>query len=137
MHLNVRNPRRDGKLQRLAGLCATSGPADQASLLHEALMLSAPRVPRELVEVMIAARAFESAALAVIGPQAAWMLSKGSENACLASVLLPGMNEEITREGATPALALIAAWASAALVKPVRSSSDQPVPLRPEGTSLH
>lgn len=137
MHLNVRNPRRDSKLQRLAGLCTTRGPDDQASLLHEALMLSAPGVPRELVEVMIAARAFESAALAVIGPQAAWMVSKGSENACLASVLLPGLREEITREGATPALALIAAWASAALLKPVRSSSDQAVPLRPEGTSLH
>ena len=40
-------------------------------------------------------------------------------------------------EGLAVALALIAAWASAALVKPVRSSSDQPVPLRPEGTSLH
>jgi hypothetical protein len=137
MHLNVRNPRRDSKLQRLADLCAASGPADQADRVREALKLTAQSVSHELVEVMIAAQAFESAALAVIGPQAAWMVSKGSENGCLASILLPGMTEEVTRKGATPALALIGAWASAALVKPVAASSDQTVPLRPEGSSLH
>ena len=137
MHLNVRNPRRDSKLQRLADLCATSEPVDQAARLREALELASTGMSRELVEVMIAACAFESAALAVIGAQSAWMVSKGSENGCLASILLPGMAEEVTREGKTAALALIGAWATAALVKPVAASSGQARPLRPEGSSLH
>lgn len=137
MHLTVRDPRRDRNLQRFAELCATSGLADQPRRLHEALTLTRAGRSPDLVKVMIAAGAFESAALAVIGDQATWIISRGGEGRCLASVLLPGMAEEVTGEGVSPALALLGAWAKASLLVTVTPAADQGLPARPAGASLH
>ena len=137
MHITVRDPRRDRNLQRFAELCATSGPADQARRLHEALTLTRAARAREMIEVMIAAGAYESAALSVIGDQATWIVSKGGEGRCLASVVLPGMSEEATSEGASPALALLGAWASASLVSTAKPAAEPALPMRPAGTLLH
>lgn len=137
MHITIRDPRRDRNLQRFAQLCASSGPADQAHRLHQALTLTKAARAREMIEVMIAAGAYESAALAVIGAEATWILSKGGDGRCLASVVLPGMSEEVTSQGATPSLALLGAWASAALVCPARPAADAVLPARPAGTLLH
>ncbi len=136
MHITVRDPRRDRNLQRFAELCATSGLADQARRLHEALTLTRA-AGRDMIRVMIAAGAFESAALAVIGGEATWIVSKGGEGRCLASVVLPGMSEEVTSEGASPALALLGAWASASLVSTTKPAAEAALPVRPAGTLLH
>jgi hypothetical protein len=136
MHLTVRDPRRDRNLQRFVQLCAGSSPADQHSRLRDALTLTRTTRPLDMVEVMLAAGAFESAALAVIGDEATWMVSKGAEGRYLASLLLPGMTEEVTREGASPALALLGAWASAALVARSQLAKEQ-APARPAGALLH
>lgn len=137
MYITVRDPRRDRNLQRFVQLCATNTAVDQLSRLRDALTLAKTTRSLDMVEVMIAAGAFESAALAVIGDQATWMLSKGGEGRCLASLILPGMSEEVTSEGATPALALLGAWASAALVSKGKPAPETSRPVRPTGTSLH
>jgi hypothetical protein len=90
-----------------------------------------------MIEVMIAAGASESAALAMIGTDAAWMLSRGAVDSCLASVILPGMTEEVTAQACTPALALLAAWSSAALCLLDLMPAEPATPLRPEGAGLH
>ena len=137
MNVIVRDPRRDRILQRFAELCAASGPADQARRLREALALTRATRARDMIEVMIAAGAFESGALAVIGADATWIVSKGGTGRCLASIVLPGMSEEVSAEAASPALALLAAWAKAALVSVSRPAADQALPARPAGTLLH
>ncbi len=137
MHLTIRDPRRDRILQRFADLCTSSGPADQARRLREAFALTRATRARDMIEVMIAAGAYESGALAVIGTDATWIVSKGGEGRCLASIVLPGMSEDVSAEGASPALALLAAWAKAALVSTGKPAADQALPARPAGTLLH
>ena len=137
MYLTVRDPRRDRLLQRFAELCIASSPADQAMRLREALELARANRSAEIIEVMIAAGAYESAALAVIGTEATWMASRGGAGRCLASIVLPGMTEDVSAEGTTPALALLAAWAKAALVNVSRQGADLALAERPAGTLLH
>lgn len=137
MHLTVRDPRRDRNLQRFVQLCAGGSVADQHSRLRDALTLTRTTRSLDMVEVMIAAGAFESAALVVIGDDANWMVSKGGEGRCLASLILPGMSEEVTSEGASPALALLGAWASAALISTSQPAAEPALPARPAGVLLN
>ena len=65
-------------------------------------------------EAMLAAGADTSAALAMLPRRAAWMLSARAGGAMhLATILLPGMLDEVTGQGATPALALVSTMAMA------------------------
>lgn len=111
----------DGLIEDLcAGRCA-----QQTMLLREAmhLLIAAPVplanwlgpvVDVEAMETMLAAGASESAALALVPPQAGYMLSRGPNGVHLASVFMPGAaREEYTAEGDTAALALLAALVSA------------------------
>lgn len=101
------------RLARFLDACDASGPEDQADRLREAHALFRHHDPvaSSVLDAMIAARAYESAALALVGPAAGYMLSRGGTGICLASVYLPGC-EQRTCEGATPALALLAATAT-------------------------
>ena len=58
---------------------------------------------------MLQTGAATSAALALIGPGTGFMLSRGGGTS-LATVILPASEEECQGEGATPALALAAAY---------------------------
>lgn len=111
------------RLQEFVCDCVASTAGEQAKRLREAanLMRLAPpsvmvpggnAVDQQTIEMMIGAQAFESAVLALMGPDAGYMLSRGN-GTCLATVFMPGLLEELTYEGATPALALLAAHASA------------------------
>ena len=71
------------------------------------------------VEAMLACGAQESAALSLLPTGASYLLSRGEDNTCLASVVLPQTAEEVTAEGDSPALAVLAAL-MASLVLPVR-----------------
>lgn len=105
-------------------LCAGRS-GQQTMLLREAmhLMIAAPQplavwlgpvVDVEAMEMMLAAGAGESAALALVPPQAGYMLSRGPNGVHLASVFMPGApREEYMAEGDTGALALLAAFVSA------------------------
>ena len=66
------------------------------------------------MEAMLALRAYESAALLLYPANAAYMVSRGSgEGPHFASVILLGMAEEVTMQGAGAALALVAALLTA------------------------
>ena len=135
MILSVPDPRRPRALRHFADQCRSSALADQAARIRDAMTLTRPHVAPAFIEVMIAAGAFESAALALIGKDTGWMLSRSCNGRCLASIIAPGMSGEVTAEGASPALALLAAWASAAL--PVKDRPENDYSSRPEDSTLH
>lgn len=106
--------------------CAHSGKKEQADVIREAKLLflldpavsamglgSYPSVAT--LEGMLASGAAESAALALLGDQARFKLSRGIRGECLASVMLPHRDHEATAAGQTLALALVGAKASALL----------------------
>lgn len=108
----------------LVALCAGAFADDQAQHLRamRALLAAAPdaRLVRGLVAVapdrleqLIACNAVDSAALALIGPESGYLLSRGALGEHLASVILPDAPAEVTRCGDTAALALIGAIAGA------------------------
>jgi hypothetical protein len=137
MNLPQRHADRPSRLHRFAEHCRASGADNQAQRLRQALTLLRPGSQPAMIEVMIAAGAFESAALALIGSDAAWMLSRSRAGRCLASVIAPGMTAETDGEGATPALALLAAWAMTEIPAADLDGADAPAAVRPEGIALH
>lgn len=58
---------------------------------------------------MIECGAYESAVLALIGGETAFMLSRGGNGACIASAVHPDGCQDLIAEGCTLALALLAA----------------------------
>ena len=100
--------------------CCISERAGEGDGIREAfhlLMLAPPgqlarlglRASEESIEAMLAAGAGESAALSLLPQGAGYMLSRGGNGEHLASVFLAGSDSEMTAQGATAALALIAA----------------------------
>jgi hypothetical protein len=120
-------------------MCRNGALEDQPRRIRQARGLARAKVPSRMFEVMIAAGAFESAALLLLGEDAAWMLSRGARGRCLASLLLPGMSEEVTCEAASPALALLGAWACAALARAQSGEvpAEAALPSRPAGVLLN
>lgn len=110
------------RLEALANAAEVAAPADAARLLNRLndLLASAPQDaiasgphPADL-DALIAVGGETSAVLALLPARAAWMLSSRAEgDLFLATILLPGMIEDITAQGASAALALIAATAMA------------------------
>ena len=105
---------------RLAHICAEARPRDTADRLREALgLLQIAPAALELwiepcddparFEMMLAAQAYDSAALALLGRHTGFMLSRGPNGVCLASVILADAPVDITAEGANAALALLGA----------------------------
>ena len=93
------------RLGELALACAGSFAGEEAQRLHElrrllaevpapALLrgLTVPSAPR--LEQLIAADAPQSAALAMLGPDCGYLLSRGAGGQHLASVILSGAGEE-------------------------------------------
>jgi hypothetical protein len=106
--------------------CAASGAKEQADRLREARLLfqfdgsgtyvdQADLPDDNTLEGMLDRGAHESAALALLGADTAFMISRSSGGNCLASVVLRGQDGEMTEAGATLALALLAAKAAALL----------------------
>ena len=93
-----------------------------------------PALPDErALEAMVAAGAYETAALALLGSETGFMLSRGVKGSSLATVVLSGRDEEMTVEGTTAALALLAALAMALLAAGERRSTLADVPGRVAG----
>ena len=103
----VAAPRESGDLVTRLHALLSASPAQRGGIADRTL----PGVDHAL----IAAGGHLSAVLALMPRRAAWMMSAcaGGE-LCMATVLVPGMVEEVTGQGATPALALVAALAMAA-----------------------
>lgn len=112
------------RLMELADDCRDGAPAGEADRIHEAwnLLALAPdtgaivpgMLPSETaIEAMLAARARESAALALLPEDAGYMISRGPGGVHMASVFLPGADSEHTAEAGSVAMAVIAALAEA------------------------
>ncbi|MEY4721477.1 MAG: hypothetical protein RIQ46_1202 [Pseudomonadota bacterium] len=114
-------------LRALAAECDASAAEEQGERIREGwqLLASAPfkpsdtqpfcLPPSDAIEAMIEAEAFESAALSLISPDMGFLLSRGGNGLAIASVVLPGGEEDHTASGASPALALLSALALALL----------------------
>lgn len=109
--------------------CVSSAPSEEADRLREAAFLLAGggiegrEVDPARIEAMLAASAGESAALAILGADTAFMVSRGPNGRCLASLFGASSEEEIVAEGATIGLALLGAFASALIS---RMESEEP-----------
>ncbi|MBU6268079.1 MAG: hypothetical protein KGN34_11095 [Sphingomonadales bacterium] len=116
------------RLDDIAGISAVAEPAEQAFLLRgfhdlmahlpahllDPLLLDGVALPRAAAwERTLDCGAYETAALAFIGPRTGCMISRGSEGFHLVSIALPGRDAEVSASGATLALAVLAALASA------------------------
>ncbi|MBS0255348.1 MAG: hypothetical protein JSS36_09110 [Proteobacteria bacterium] len=76
---------------------------------------------------MLDAGAALCAAIELLGPGVGYLLSRGGSGRVIASVVLPTSQAEVTLEGATPALALLAAY-SAALLEAVGTGTGAQAP---------
>jgi hypothetical protein len=106
---------RRSQLRDLLHDCVSSSPSEQALRISEACHLLNGGSASAVIDAMLRAGAFESAALAVIGEDVGYMLSRGASGKAMASVVLATSEEEATAEAATPALALLAAHVAAVL----------------------
>ncbi|WJS99548.1 hypothetical protein [Novosphingobium humi] len=69
--------------------------------------------PMARIECLIEQGALDSVALALLPEEASYLMSRSIEGAWLASVFLPGMEEEVTSEGGSLAMALTSALLAA------------------------
>ena len=119
-----------GRMEDFLYDCAASAAIEEADRIREACRLLAqppaaiaPQgeqlvarpVPADAIAAMLEAGAAESAVMALLAPEVGYMLSRGGNGVCLASVVLPDGTEEVTAEGSTLALALLAGLVSAVL----------------------
>ena len=104
--------------------CSDGSARDEPRLLRafHALLIAAPNpgltagiaIPDAArFAALIATRACDAAALALLGADCGYMLSRGNHGEHLASIILPGQSAETTAIGDTLALALVAALAAA------------------------
>ena len=100
--------------------CAASEPAEEADRVREAIAVLPQRhgshFQAQAVESLLESGAALCAVLVILGPHARFMLSRGEDGRCLATVLAADGHEEMVAEGTTLALALLTAQASARLV---------------------
>ncbi|MDE1915781.1 MAG: hypothetical protein KGJ57_05660 [Sphingomonadales bacterium] len=142
---------------RLAQLCqesanAACGQEDAYLRLGHGLLASLPAASHPLsahlpplarFEALLAAGAHDSAAMALVPEGGSYMVSRACEGGSMATVMLPGMDEEVTIQAHSPALALIsalaAALASRASAWPAMGTNDVTGEMwaRPEGVMLH
>lgn len=76
------------------------------------------------IDEMLDCGAAESAVLAILGPETSFMLSRGGGGSCLATVVVDDGSEETMSEGATIALALLAAYVSLLLARFERDTKE-------------
>ena len=145
----IRNPARDdalfaARLRDLLHDCVASAACEEADRIAEAArllcgawraghVLPAPDAGAETIAALAKQGAGESAVLRLIGGEASFMLSRGGNGSCLATVVLPDGSEEMIAQGATLALALLAAHLSSLLADAERG--DGPSAFFPEQAS--
>jgi hypothetical protein len=104
--------------------CVGSAASEEVDRIREAGLLL-QREPRPgggnldlvLIETMLNGGAAESAVMAMVGPEQAFILSRGRTGTCLATVVNHDGSEEMIAEGATIALALLGAFVSLRLAE--------------------
>ncbi|MDF2639244.1 MAG: hypothetical protein K0R64_2228 [Novosphingobium lindaniclasticum] len=137
------------RLQDFLHDCAASAPSQEHDRIREAWLLfvhepglrdgQATRwadLNSSGIEAMLACGAAESAVLALIGPDDTFMLSRGVNGTCLATLVMPDGSEEMI-EAATLSLALLAAYVSKLLTGIERRNQEKGVVALPSGGRLH
>jgi len=140
------------RLAQLCRDCAVAEGEEEAGYLRLALdlMAIAPEADRAMVadhlppqarfDALLAMGAYDSAALVLLPEQASYILSRSAAGQCLASVLLPQVDEEMTSEAQSPALAIVSALLAclATMATPgVVVIEDEVEWERPAGVRLH
>lgn len=116
------------RLAELCRDCVLSDSDDEGDCLRlaHALMMQAPEgrsevtgldlglllshlPPMARIECLIEQGALDSVALALLPEEASYLMSRSIDGAWLASVFLPGMEEDMTSEGGSLAMALTSA----------------------------
>lgn len=98
--------------------------------------LAAPAQEASIRDAIEAGAAVD-AALAIIGDDTVFMLSRGGGGTCLATMILADGGEEVMGEAVTPALALLAAYAAALLARAQPESTDRSANQSRLTTRLH
>lgn len=128
---------REEQLRDFLYACAASTPAEEADRLVEAADLLAPLSGSDRFWAMMACKAYESAALLVLGPDRPFLISRGGGGVCLATSVYADGEDEATTQGATPALALLAAHAAAVLADEGRGAPPVRQNASAQGARLH
>lgn len=108
-------------LREFVADCAAATPGEQADRLREGSALFQfihsvrPQQVAPEVERMITLGRYESAAIALMEPDASFTLARDAEGMAVASVVLPSYEEHAMAHAPTVALALLAAYSSALL----------------------
>lgn len=122
--MNTHDRARARRLREFLHECAGSAPCEEIDRVREAMVelggagaeASEP-IDEAAVRCMLDCGAGTSAVLALMGADACFMLSRGPQSTCLASVVQNNGSEEAFAEGPTIALALLAAHVSAVLAR--------------------
>jgi hypothetical protein len=124
--------------------CAGSAACEQADRVREAVLeLGGSGIggtgPLDVMAIygLLDCGAVTDAVLSIMGADACFMLSRGSQNACLASVVQSDGTEEALAEGPTLALALLSAHVSAVLARIEKSNEPVEAPPAPVSMRLH
>ncbi len=96
-----------------------------------------PHFDPAAIEAMLGCNASESAVLALIGPDDTFMLSRGMNGTCLATLVMADGSEEMICEAATLSLALLAAYVSKLLTTMERRNQEKSQARLPLGVRLH
>jgi uncharacterized protein with GYD domain len=108
-------------LREFVADCAAATPGEQADRLREGSALFQfihsvrPQQVAPEVERMITLGRYDSAAIALMGPDASFTLARDAEGMVVATVVLPSYDERAVAHAPTAALALLAAYSSALL----------------------
>ncbi|WP_159977400.1 MULTISPECIES: hypothetical protein [unclassified Novosphingobium] len=109
--------------------CAGSAPCEEAERVRDAVLelggsgLDAKGpIDVTMIHAMLDSGAVTSAVLELMGPGACFMLSRGPQGACLASVVLRDGAEEAIAEASSLGLALLGAHVAAVLAQIEKAS---------------
>ncbi|KQM14841.1 hypothetical protein [Novosphingobium sp. Leaf2] len=115
----VSDPATRARVQQLHAFlndCAGSAACEEGDRVRDAMRLLGGSGPdasgpldMAMLETMLDGGAAVAAAIAIVGRESCFMLSRGSGNVCLASIAPVGAGDDVTAQGPTLALALLAA----------------------------
>lgn len=114
--------RRAQQLHGFLNDCAGSAACEEGDRVRDAMRLLGGSGPdasgpldMAMLETMVDSGAAVAAAIAIVGRESCLMLSRGSGNVCLASIAPAGTGDDVTAQGPTLALALLAAHVESVL----------------------
>jgi hypothetical protein len=132
------------RLREFLHECAGSAACEEADRVREAVLElggsgvdSTGRLDVMAIYAMLDCGAATSAVLALMGPDACFMLSRGPRSNCLASVVQSDGTDEAIAEAPTLPLALLCAHVTAVLARLEKGQETAEAPPAPVSVRLH